>query len=93
MKRILPEKKTVLLSIRNQNWKIVKAETEKINIYLTNIPKNTTELNDLIYAGAKLVCGKIGVPLKGHGWEIKLFVWVSVDINVCRLFNVKSISI
>ena len=40
--------------------------------------KNITELNKLIYAGAKLVCKKIGVLLKSmnkkkskSGWEIR----------------------
>ena len=42
-----------------------------INVYIT-------ELNELIYTGAKLVCEKIGVPLKSSnkkskpGWEILL---------------------
>ena len=38
-------------------------ETEKINQELTHIPtkKNITELNELIYTGAKLVCEKIAV--------------------------------
>ena len=40
-------------------------ETENINQVQTSIPtKNITELNKLIYAGAKLVCAKIRVPLK-----------------------------
>ena len=65
MKRIKSEKKNAMTSLRNQNWKAVKAETEKIKDLLTNIPTNNiTELNDLIYAGAKLVCWKIGVPQK-----------------------------
>ena len=40
--------------------------------------KNITKLNELIYAGAKLVCKKIRVPLKNTnrnskpGWEIRL---------------------
>ena len=43
----------------------VKSKTEKVNDLLTNIPTNDiTELNDLIYAGAKLVCEQIGIPLK-----------------------------
>ena len=57
----------------------MKSETEKVNNLLTNIPINDiTELNDLIYAGAKLVCEKIGAPLKTTdrklkpGWELKL---------------------
>ena len=46
---------------------------------LTYIPtKNISELNELIYAGAKLVGEKIGIPLKSTnkkskpGWEIQL---------------------
>ena len=46
---------------------------------LPYISTNTIfELNDLIYAGAKLVCEKIGVPTKSTkkqskpGWEFRL---------------------
>ena len=40
-------------------------ETEKINQVPTYTPtENITELNELINAGAKLVCEKIGIPLK-----------------------------
>ena len=50
---------------QNQDWGTIKSETQKVNDLLTNIPTNIiTELNDLIYAGVKLVCEKIGVPLK-----------------------------
>ena len=40
--------------------------------------KNITELNELIFTGAKLVCEQIGVPLKNRNckskpeWEIQL---------------------
>ena len=55
----MSEKKTTLPSLRNQDWRTVKSETEKVNDLLTNIPTNDiTELNDLIYTGAKLVCEK-----------------------------------
>ena len=54
-------------------------EMEKINQVLTYIlTKNITELNELISAGAKLICEKIGDPLKSTnkkskpGWEIRL---------------------
>ena len=58
IRRIMSEKKTTLPSLWNQ----VKSETEKVNDLLTNSPINDIiELNDLIYAGAKLVCEKIGV--------------------------------
>ena len=74
------EKMTTLPSLRNIKWRTVETETEKIksssNIYINK--KKITELNELIYAGAKLVCEKIGVPLKSMnkkskpGWEIRL---------------------
>ena len=32
---------------------------------------NITELNELIYAGAKLVCGKIGIPSKSTKKKVK----------------------
>ena len=62
-RRMMSEKKTKGLSLKNQEWKIVKSETKKneqiINTYLN---EHITELNELIYAGAKLLCIKIGVP-------------------------------
>ena len=61
----MSEKKTRLPLQRKQNWKTVKAETEKNkqmnNIYLNN---NQTELKELIYAGAKSVWDTLGVHLK-----------------------------
>ena len=49
---------------RNQDWKTVKSETEKVNDLLTSIPTNDIkELNDLIFAGAKSVCEKVSVLL------------------------------
>ena len=63
IRRNMFENKTTLPSFRNQDWGSVKSETEKVNDLLTNPPTNDiTELNDLIYAGAKLVCEKISVP-------------------------------
>ena len=63
IKRIKLKKTTILPSLWNKNRKKVKAESEKINKLLTNISMNNImELNELIYAGAKLVCNKIGVP-------------------------------
>ena len=63
VRRIMSEKKTTLPSLRDQDWRTVKSETEKVNDFLINIPrKDITELNDLIYAGAKLTSEKIGVP-------------------------------
>ena len=61
----MSENKTTLFSLWKQDWRTVKSETEKVNNLLANIPtKAITELNDLIYAGAKLVCKKIEVLLK-----------------------------
>ena len=72
VKRIMSSEKTTLPSLR-------KIETTKINHILPYIPTNNiTELNELIYAGAKLVCEKIGIPSKSTkkqsklGWEIRL---------------------
>ena len=57
--------KTTLISLRNIEWRTVKTEATKINQVLPNIlTNNITELNELIYAGAKLVCEKIRIPLK-----------------------------
>ena len=59
LKRIMYDQKTRLPSLRNQDWRTVKAETEKINKLLTHISMNyIIELNKLIYAGVKLVCEK-----------------------------------
>ena len=57
--------KTILPSLRNIEWKALKIETNKINHILPYIQTNNiTELNELIYAGAKLVCENIGSPQK-----------------------------
>ena len=62
VKRIMNSEKTILPSLRNIEWKTLKIETNKINPVLPYIPTNNiTELNELIYAGAKLVCEKIGI--------------------------------
>ena len=64
---------------RNIESKTLKIETNKINHILPYIPTNKiTELNELIYASAKLVCDKIGIPSKSTkkqsklGWKIQL---------------------
>ena len=71
--------KNKLPSLRNIEWRTLKAETNKINQILPYISTNNiTELNELIYARAKLVWEKIGIPsisakkqLK-PGWESRL---------------------
>ena len=46
----------------NKIWKKVKAEIDMVNILLPSISTgNITEVNELIYVWAKLVCDKIGV--------------------------------
>ena len=56
----------------NHDWRSVKSETKKVNDLWTNTPtSNLTELNDLIYAGAKVVCEKIGRKSKPK-WELRL---------------------
>ena len=79
LKRILNSEKTTLPSLRNIEGRIVKAETNKVNQVLTYIStNNTTELDELIYAGAKLVYEKIGITSKSTkekskpGWEFRL---------------------
>ena len=76
---IITEKITILHSLGNQDRKTLKAETEKMKDVFANIPTNNiTEINELIYAEAKLVCEIIRFPLKNTniksipGWEIRL---------------------
>ena len=75
----MSNEKNILPSFKNIEWKTLKIETNKINNILPYIPTNNiTDLNELIYAGAKLVCEKIGIPSKSTkeqskpGWEIRL---------------------
>ncbi len=56
---------TTLPLLRNIEWITVKTETNKINQVVPYISTNNiTELNELLYAGEKLVCEKIGIPSK-----------------------------
>ena len=71
-------KKSTFTSLRNRNENS-QGGNGKINQVITYIPtNNTTELNELIYAGAKLICEKIGIPSKSTkkkskpGWETRL---------------------
>ena len=80
VKRIMNSEKTILPSLRNIEWKTLKIKTNEINHILPYITTNDiTELNELIYAGAKLVCENIGIPSKSTkkqqkpGWEIVVF--------------------
>ena len=72
-------------SLRNQDW-TVNSETEKVNNLLTNIPTNDiTEWNDLIYTGAKLVCEKIGAPLKTKDRKSKPGRELRIESQIKRL--------
>ena len=78
--RIMNCEKTTLPSLRNIEWRTLKIETEKINQILPYIPTNNiTELNELIYAGAKLVCEKIGIPSK----STKKMIKQKKDAEIC----------
>ena len=88
VKRIMSSEKTTLTSLRNIEWKTLKIETNKINHILPDIlTNNITELNELIYAGAKLVCEKVGIPSKSTkklskpGWEIRLETQIKIYKN------------
>ena len=79
LKRIMNGEKNTLPSLRNTEWRTVKTEMNKINQVRPKISTNNiTELNELIYAGAKLVCKKIGISSESTkkeskpGWEIRL---------------------
>ena len=76
MKQIM----TTLQSLGKQDWKKNdNVELEKLNKLVPYISTgNFTEVNELIYAGAGLVCDEIGVPITNPkrntktGWEIRL---------------------
>ena len=60
-------------------WGTVTMETEEINQVLTCLStKKISELNELIYVEAKLVCEKTGISLKSNNkksklrWDIRL---------------------
>ena len=79
LQRFMNSVKTTLPSLRNIEWRTLKTETNKINQMLPyKSTNNISELNDLIYTGAKWVCEKIGVPSKSTkkqskpGWEVRL---------------------
>ena len=73
IKKIMVQKKTTFLSLWNQDWEKVKVETGGVKKLLINIPTNNiTELNELIYARAKLTSDKINVPQRKPNKNIKL---------------------
>ena len=81
LKRVMSEKKITLPLLNKQDWKIVKTKysNRKINKLLTHMSTNKiTELNKLIYTGAKFVCDKITVSVKNTKrnskprWKLRL---------------------
>ena len=75
----MSSQKTILPSLRKIEWTTPKIERNEINHILPYIPTNNiTELNELIYAGEKLVCEKIEIHSKSTkkqwkpGWKIQL---------------------
>ena len=79
LKKIMNERKITLPSLRNREWRTIKMETKKINQIIRYIPtKSIIEWNELIYAGGKSICEKIGILLKSMNkkskpwWEIRL---------------------
>ena len=65
-----------------------QSKTEKLNDLLTNIPTNDfTELNDIIYAGAKLVSEKIEVPLKTTDRNTKPGLELRLESQIKRLWQ------
>ncbi len=64
--------KTSIPSLRNTEWRTLKTETNRTNQMLPYISTNNiSELNDSIYAGAKLACEKIWVPSKTTKKQLK----------------------
>ena len=70
----MKEKKFILPSLRNQDWK----NHDRTRRVVWNIPTDITKLNALIYARTKLVNAKIGITLRNRnrntniGWEMKM---------------------
>ena len=76
LKRIMNSVKITLSSLRNIEWRTLKTETNRINQMLPCISTNNiSELNDLIYVGAKSECEKIGVPSKSTKKQDGKFDW------------------
>ena len=93
-KRIMNSEKTILPSLRNIEWKTLKIETNKINHILPYIPTNNiTKLNEVIYAGGKLVYENIGIPSKNTkkqskpGWEIRLETQIKKLRKLARMIK------
>ena len=63
-------------------------ETEKINMWLTNILiDNITELNGLIYAAVKLVNDKINISLRNPNGTTKSWCKKSLEEQIKKLWE------
>ena len=62
--------------------KQLREKLRKNDLLINITTNNITELNDLIYAGAKLVCGKIGVSSKKTKKESKIRGEIRVETQV-----------
>ena len=81
-------KKTTLPSLRNIEWRTVKTETNKVNQVLIYISTNNiTELNELIYAGAKLVCDKTGIHSKSTKEKSKLGREFRLETQIEKIYE------
>ena len=66
--------------------KTLKIETNKINHILPYIPTNNIiELNELIYAGAKLVCENIGIPEKITKKQQKPGLEIRLELQIKKI--------
>ena len=67
------EKKTSLSLLRNQDWKTVKAQNEKINILLIHASMgHSSEVKELIYAGVKIILRKNRGSPKENEQKLKI---------------------
>ena len=82
--------KTTLPSLRNIEWRTLKTETNRINQMLPYISTNNiSELNDLIYTGAKLVCEKIAVPSKSMKKQSKPGLEIRQETQIKKIYENK----
>ena len=70
-------KKPTLPSLRNIEWRIVKAETNKVNPVLTYIPTNNITFKWTNLCWSKISLRKHWDPLKKHGSKVKTRMGIS----------------
>ena len=62
---MLTDERKVLLPLRNQDWKKVKLVTEEVNkLHKLISTDDITEVNNLIYAGVKIIIVKLGIQIR-----------------------------